>query len=190
MKKLSFISCFAATIVMVSCSSINRNPKDAYIPDMAHSRAYETYSDHSNLTKKGINYTALPVQGTIARNEEFPFPLSHDAVGDTTNYFLSRSIKNPIDTMTAHEMAEAKRMYLIQCGICHGKNLDGNGPLWKDGSGPYPAAPKNLKTLHMPDGQMFYSITYGKGQMGSYASQLNRKQRWQVINYIKEQQKK
>ncbi|MEN8810342.1 MAG: hypothetical protein ABF272_03010, partial [Flavobacteriales bacterium] len=35
-----------------------------------------------------------------------------------------------------------------------------------------------------PDGQMFYSITYGKGVMGAHASQLNQKERWQVINYI------
>ena len=37
----------------------------------------------------------------------------------------------------------------------------------------------------MPEGQMFYSVTYGKNLMGSYASQLSRKQRWQIIRYIK-----
>jgi len=37
----------------------------------------------------------------------------------------------------------------------------------------------------MPDGQMFYSVTYGKNAMGSYASQLSTKQRWMVIHYIK-----
>ena len=42
----------------------------------------------------------------------------------------------------------------------------------------------------MPDGQMFYSLTYGKNLMGSYASQLNAKQRWMVITYIKIKQGK
>jgi hypothetical protein len=37
---------------------------------------------------------------------------------------------------------------------------------------------------------MFYSVTYGKNLMGSYASQLSRKQRWMVIRYIKGQQQK
>ena len=41
-------------------------------------------------------------------------------------------------------MKEAERLYLVNCGICHGPKLDGNGPLWKDGDGPYPSAPKNL----------------------------------------------
>jgi SNF family Na+-dependent transporter len=41
----------------------------------------------------------------------------------------------------------------------------------------------------MPEGQMFYSVAYGKNLMGSYASQLTRKQRWEVIAYIKHKQK-
>jgi hypothetical protein len=40
----------------------------------------------------------------------------------------------------------------------------------------------------MPEGQMFYSVTYGKNKMGSYASQLNTHQRWMVIAYIKSKQ--
>jgi mono/diheme cytochrome c family protein len=70
--------------------------------------------------------------------------------------------------------------------------LDGNGPLWKGGDGPFPSAPKNLLSdpvvTKMPEGQMFYSVTYGKNMMGSYASQLSTKQRWMVITYIKSKQ--
>ncbi|MES1216133.1 MAG: cytochrome c, partial [Bacteroidota bacterium] len=87
-----------------------------------------------------------------------------------------------------------ERLYLVNCGICHGTKLDGNGPLWKGGDGPYPSAPKNLVgdavVSKMPEGQMFYSVTYGKNLMGSYASQLSTKQRWMVIAYIKSQQTK
>lgn len=35
---------------------------------------------------------------------------------------------------------------------------------------------------------MFHSVTYGKNLMGSYASQLNTLQRWEVIAYIKMKQ--
>ncbi len=66
--------------------------------------------------------------------------------------------------------------------------------LWKDGDGPYPAKPASLvgdaKYENMPEGQMFYSVTYGKNLMGSYASQLDAKQRWMVISYIKNKQGK
>jgi hypothetical protein len=37
---------------------------------------------------------------------------------------------------------------------------------------------------------MFYSLTFGKNLMGSYASQLSAKQRWMVITYIKTKQGK
>ncbi len=189
MKKLTIIAFLTAAVVIVSCSDVKRKPNSIYMPDMAYSRAYETYADHSEETKKGnFSYNNMPVTGTIARGEEMPFALAKDKLGDTTNYVASKAVKSPIDSLSAAELTQAERLYLINCGICHGKNLDGNGPLWKDGNGPYPAAPKNLLTLNMPEGQMFYSVTYGRNLMGSYASQLNRKQRWEVIYYIKSKQ--
>ena len=189
MKKLSIITILIASIAMVSCSDVKRTPGSIYMPDMAYSRAYETYADHSNLAEKGINYDNRPVAGTIARGHEMPFPIAKDKVGDTVNYYASRAIPNPIDSLSKRDADEAERLYLVNCGICHGAKLDGNGPLYKDGNGPYPAKPATLvgdaKYENMPAGQMFYSVAYGKNLMGSYASQLSRHQRWMIIKYIK-----
>ncbi len=183
-----------AAISMVSCDEVKRTPGSIYMPDMAYSRAYESYADHSNLTAKGIYYDNLPVAGTIARGKEMPFPYAKDKAGDTTNYYASRLVQNPIDSLTGTDAAEAERLYLVNCGICHGAKLDGNGPLYKDGNGPYPAKPATLvgdaKYESMPAGQMFYSVAYGKNLMGSYASQLSKRQRWMIIKYIKNKQKK
>jgi len=192
MNKVSVFLLLASASVLASCSDVKRKPGSVYMPDMAYSRAYESYSDHSNLTEKQINYTNRPVEGTIARDEELPFHIAKDAAGDTTNYIASKAVVNPITSMTPAETKEAERLYLVNCGICHGANLKGNGPLYKDGNGPYPAKPATLvgdaKYEAMPAGQMFYSVAYGKNLMGSYASQLSRKQRWMVIKYIKDKQ--
>jgi mono/diheme cytochrome c family protein len=193
MKKLSIITVVsAATLVIVSCSDVRRTPGHVYMPDMGDSRAYETYADHSQLAAEGINYTNMPVAGTISREEDMPFPYAKDAQGDTTNYHASRSVVSPLQQLTGADSVEAERLYLVNCGICHGPKLDGNGPLYKGGNGPYPVAPKNLVgdpiVSVMPEGQIFYSVTYGKNMMGSYASQLSRKQRWMVIRYIKTKQ--
>ncbi|BAV09784.1 quinol:cytochrome c oxidoreductase monoheme cytochrome subunit [Filimonas lacunae] len=194
MKKLSIIFVLAAAgVTIVSCSdSAKRKPGSVYMPDMAYSRAYETYADHSNLAEKGINYNNRPVDGTVARGEEMPFSLAKDKAGDTANYFASKSIPNPVAALNETEMKNAERLYLINCAICHGPKLDGNGPLYKGGDGPYPAKPATLvgdaKYEAMPEGQMFYSVQYGKNLMGSYASQLSRKQRWSIIHYIKAKQ--
>jgi len=200
MKQLFIISSLALGIGIVSCNGVQRKPSKVYMPDMAYSRAYETYADRDSLfttneAERGnkIFYNNMPAKGTIARGSEMPFPLAQDKAGDTTNYYASKAVKSPIDTMTAAQLEEAGRLYLINCGICHGTKLDGNGPLYKGGEGPYAAKPATLvgdvKYETMPEGQMFYSIAYGKGQMGSYASQLTRKQRWEVIAYIKHKQK-
>jgi mono/diheme cytochrome c family protein len=123
----------------------------------------------------------------------FPFPIAKDAPGDSVNYIQSKQVPNPLPALNAVQMKEAERLYLVNCGICHGQKLDGNGPLYNGGSGPYAAAPKNLAgdatVINMPEGQMFYSISYGKGQMGPYGPQLNTTQRWMIVDFIKSKQK-
>jgi mono/diheme cytochrome c family protein len=191
MKKLAIISIFTLTaIVVVSCSDVQREPGRTYMPDMAYSRAYETYADHSNLASKGINYNNMPVAGTVSRGEELPYHLTNDSAG----YAASAAVVNPLPRLNDAEMEEAGRLFLINCAICHGPALDGNGPLYKGGQGPYPAKPATLvgdpKIEALPEGTLYHVMTYGKNLMGSYASQLNRKQRWMVAQYIKSKQSK
>jgi len=200
MKKILVIAFLIVSIA--GCSDVKRTPGAVYMPDMAYSRAIETFvvldstqfTSDSNHTDDRIFYDALPVNGTIARGEELPFPYAKDAPGDTTNYVASKQVVNPLPPLNNAQRAEAERLYLINCAICHGPKLDGNGPLYKGGEGPFPAKPATLvgdaKYESMPEGQMFYSVTYGKNLMGSYASQLNRTQRWMVIHYIKAEQAK
>jgi mono/diheme cytochrome c family protein len=180
----------------VSCSDVRRHPGRVYMPDMAYSRAYETYSvtaeEKEALAKKGIHFSNLPVAGTIKRGELFPFLIEKDKEGDSTNYVASKKVRNPLPPMDTLQAIEAERLFLVNCAICHGSNLDGNGPLYKGGEGPFSAKPATLvgdaKYEAMPEGQMFYSVTYGKNKMGSYASQLDSRQRWMVIEYIKAKQ--
>lgn len=177
----------ALVLLVVSCGGPRRNPGRVYMPDMAYSRAYETYASTENLKAKGINYTAMPVNGTMARGEMlFTYPYTNDSAG----YVNSSNVKNPLNPDSI-DMVEAERKYLIYCGVCHGAKLDGNGPLWKDGAGPFPAAPKSFMAddmKKMAEGTMYHSVTYGKNTMGSYASQLNVHDRWGVIAYIKKKQ--
>jgi mono/diheme cytochrome c family protein len=35
------------------------------------------------------------------------------------------------------------------------------------------------------DGRIFHVMTYGQNNMGSYASQLSREQRWRIVQYIR-----
>ena len=198
MKKVLIISVLAVlSVAVISCDGPNRGTGRTYMPDMYYSRAIETYTalDTSIFTSKAseaggkIFYNRLPVAGTVARGDMAAYPLKNDSAG----YTASAGIKNPLDVASI-DMKEAERLYLVNCGICHGTKLDGNGPLYNDGNGPYAAAPKNLASdplmVAMPEGTMFHSVTYGIRAMGSYASQLSTKQRWMVIAYVKSKQAK
>lgn len=188
MKKYLIIGVVAAG-VLTGCGA-NKNPGVSYMPDMTYSQAYETYASTDALVKEGVHYDRKPVPGTIARGEDpaFRFDLPFDSAG----YAQSASVKNPLDSAGAViDFKEAERLYQINCGICHGQKLDGNGPLFNGGDGPYSAAPKNFMDAEMKamaPGTMYYSITHGKGQMGSYASQLSPKQRWEIVAFIKKSQ--
>ena len=188
MKNIWIITVVAATGMLFSCKGVRRDPGRAYMPDMSYSRAVETYSSTEKLQKEGINYTAQPVHGTFAKNDMlFVYPYKNDSAG----YAMSASVKNPLPALDAKQYLEAARLYLVNCAICHGPKLDGNGPLWNGGSGPFPAAPRNLMSPEMvklADGTMFHSVTYGRNTMGSYASQLTTEQRWMVIHYIRDKQ--
>ena len=196
MKKLVVLSVVVLTMtaIFTGCSDdIRRDPGKVYMPDMGYSRAYETYAtteeQKAALLKQGIHFSNTPVPGTIKRDELLPFLILKDQPGDSAGYVASKQVKSPLISM---DTVEAERLYLVNCAICHGPKLDGNGPLYKGGDGPFPSAPAQLvgkaQYENMPEGQMFYSVTYGKNKMGSYASQLNTKQRWMVIAYIKSKQ--
>jgi mono/diheme cytochrome c family protein len=183
MNKNLILSILAAgSLFAVACNSgdIRRNPGKTYVPDMVYSRAYDAYT--KGPEELGNETSLKPVKGTIARGHALPTHLTKE---DTTQYY---ALKSPYK-FTEQELAQGKLKYNIHCGICHGSNLDGQGPLFT--SGKFAAMPANLKGegyLTMPEGKIYYAIMYGKNVMGSYASQLKEHERWQVIAYIKKVQ--
>jgi mono/diheme cytochrome c family protein len=179
---LSLVAITGLTALMNSCDS-KREPGKTYMPDMAYSRAYEAYAPN-NLAKEDINYVPYPVEGTIRRGDLFPYPLPNDSNG----YKMSADVKDPLPPLDSNQMKEAGRLFNINCAICHGPNMDAQGPLATGGKVPAVANLTLSQYVKMPVGTMFHSITYGKGNMGSYASQLTREQRWMVIQYVKAHQ--
>ena len=191
MKKIVTFSVLilVVAIVFVSCDS-KRVPGKIYMPDMAYSRAYETYApkdsalftnDPNDAGGNKIFYNNKSVAGTIMRGELYPYTLPNDSNG----YKMSAAVVNPIQSLTPDELKEAQRLFNINCAICHGEKGAGNGPIATAGKigG---IANLTLDTyVKMADGTMFHSINYGKNLMGSYASQLDAKKRWMIVKYIR-----
>jgi len=168
----------------ISCRD-KRDPGRVYMPDMAYSRAYEAYAAN-NLKQNGINYINYPVEGTVRRGDLFAYTIPNDSNG----YKMAVTVKNPLPALDSNQMLEAQRLYNINCAICHGENMDAQGPLAVSGKVGGIANLKLDQFIKQPEGQMFHVVTYGKGNMGSYAAQLDRKQRWMVVQYVKSEQVK
>jgi hypothetical protein len=183
----------AGVTVMTSCGG-KRDAGAIYMPDMTYSRAVETYApmdslmftaDFNNPGAK-IYYNRKPVEGTIQRGELFPYTLPNDSNG----YRMSAQVKNPLPPLKGIDSLEAARLFNINCAICHGANAQANGPLAVSGKVGGIANLTLPVYVEMADGTMFHTIQYGKNNMGSYASQLTRKERWQMVQYIRTLQPK
>jgi mono/diheme cytochrome c family protein len=188
MKKISIISTLIITtaVVLISCDS-KRQPGKIYMPDMTYSRAYETYAlrDSTIFTLDAaeaghkIYYNGQSVNGSMKRGELAPYTVPNDSNGLLN---LSSLVKNPLAPLTTADSAEAARLYNINCGICHGAKAEANGPVAAKIGG--------VKSIiaaspGFSDGRIFHVMTYGQNNMGSYASQLSREQRWRIVQYIR-----
>jgi hypothetical protein len=70
------------------------------------------------------------------------------------------------------------------CTHCHGETGKGDGAISKNGHiMGIPDFSTKLKDL--PEGKMYHTLIYGKGLMGSHASQISPKGLWQIIQYVK-----
>lgn len=127
----------------------------------------------------------------------FKNPTGDPSVDDAAQRLMAGNmLSNPIEK-TDEVLAEGKVKYDIYCAVCHGKKGLGDGSIVEiidaDGNktgedGPYTSIPPAYETRlpGLSDGEMFYSITYGKNYMGGYFTQLSTEDRWKVLLYIKD----
>ena len=96
---------------------------------------------------------------------------------------------NPVKATPA-SIALGKRVYATQCAMCHGATGDGKGDLAADmklNLRDY-RDPDSLKD--MTDGELFYILTKGKGDMPGEEDRMKPEQLWNLINFIRSLAKK
>jgi mono/diheme cytochrome c family protein len=96
---------------------------------------------------------------------------------------------NPVKPTPA-SLATAKKTYGYDCAMCHGKDGDGKGDLASD---------MKLKMLDysdpatlkdMTDGELFYIIKNGKGDMPAEGDRAKNEEIWSLVNYVRSLAKK
>ena len=104
-------------------------------------------------------------------------------------YALSANDKNPLvltNKNSSEMLAKGKSLYTAMCQHCHGEKGDGNGPMVLSGAYTAGVIPAYTDLLSVSDGQMFYSIYYGKGMMGAHNSLVSKKEIWTLVHYVRQ----
>ena len=169
-----------AVLGFTSCIRDAKKPGRQYMADMTTSVAYDPNSPNP-IFKDGKTDQLAPA-GSIARGK-YLYPLSD------TDYAKAATVITDPFIFTKDEIeGEGKHLYKVNCAICHGDKGDGQGHL--PGINKFPPPPSYLMEplLSKPEGQRYHTLMYGKGLMGSYASQLDHRERWLVLSYVKELQ--
>lgn len=148
-----------------------------FLPNMVESVPYDTFARNPNFADGKT--LREPVSGTVVRGY---LPL-HYAATPADALRAGRELVSPVAGQKT-AFTRGAVVFANFCETCHGPAAKGDGRVAQRG---FPAPPSLLapKAVQMPDGQMFHVLTYGQGNMPSYAGQVDRVDRWAVIEYVR-----
>ncbi|HTX22801.1 MAG TPA: cytochrome c [Candidatus Aquilonibacter sp.] len=168
---------------------LSRKPFVEIFPDMDRQfklRPMEPFDFFSN----GVS-SQLPPPGTVARSQPiqtvsgpvYPFedaPVNTGFITGTTNFVATNPLR-----VDAALLQRGRERFDIYCSPCHGQLGDGNGITKEIGDMPAVANLHDKRIVEMPDGQIFYTITHGKGLMGAYGPLVPTRDRWAIVAYLR-----
>lgn len=176
MKRLLNLSLiFAAALSLVGCFDESK-PNYQYMPNMYEPIGYETYGEYE-IFENGQS-ALLPAPGSIPRGW-MPYDYPDTVEGKE---LATAELKNP-HPVTQENLDKGKELYDIYCAVCHGSKGDGQGILMKNevflGIPSYADPGRNIT-----EGSIYHVQMYGLNSMGSYASQTNELERWQITMHV------
>jgi len=213
------LAAVAILLGITSCTSDPNSPGIEFMPDMYRPQSYEAYlekfdGDSVNFFERNIyrmapnfdelspeqqaavqkevgliysvwvngSATRKPVEGTVALGLK-PYVLSKEQREE------SKALVNPVPYSKSN-LKEGKAYYELFCDHCHGVKGDGNGPMVT--LGVYPAQPPSYTgaAKDLTAGEIYHTIYYGKGVMGSHSSQISEDKRWKIVLYVESLQGK
>ena len=188
-------------IILLVASVVRPNPAQPnweIMPEMARSPALQAFEATREFSNGRTQQS--PVPGSIARGlsplhftaskedalragEELRNPFRQYPAAASSPAEQGSQIPDPRSAWVATTQ-RGERLYKVYCQSCHGVGGAGDGPVALRGFPPPPPLPTG-KSTQMKDGQLFHILTYGQGSMPAMAAQLDREQRWDVVNFVR-----
>jgi mono/diheme cytochrome c family protein len=119
-------------------------------------------------------FSTLMLLGPSRQEPAAPPPVPADAAATV----------NPVKP-TAASLAHAKKMYGYDCMMCHGQNGDGKGELAVSAKMPLKDWTSSASLKDMTDGQLFYIIKNGRGQMPAEGDRVNSDGLWNMVVLVR-----
>ncbi len=171
----------AVVLIAGKRGSLSRRPAIEIFPDMV--RQPKLRPQTPDIFFPDDRASRMPVAGTIANDDDHyaDQPVNTGRVAGKTNFIETLPVE-----VTAKLMARGQQRFNINCSPCHGEQGDGKGITVQIGAmPPTPADLHQKRIVEMADGEIFNTITYGKGLMGPYGANVTVEDRWAIIAYLR-----
>jgi len=168
---------------------MSRKPPLELFPDMDR-QAKLRPQEPNHFFANGVSSQFAPA-GTVARTQPmatangavYTFedaPVNSGRVTGTTNFVETNPLR-----VTVELLQRGHERFDIYCSPCHGRTGDGNGITKKIGVMPAVANLHDPRLVTMADGEIFNTISNGKGVMGAAGPLLPTADRWAVVAYVR-----
>ena len=185
-----FAICVLATVGLLGFRGTHFRKPPLYIfPDME--RQPKLRPETANAFFGDGMSSRLPVAGTIARSQPlevdgklvYPWqdsPVITGHIAGTTNFVET----NPLP-ITGVLLQRGEEVFDINCAACHSRLGDGNGVAKRINAMPVVANLHDKRIVELTDGEIFDTVSHGKGLMQGYASTMPIQDRWAAIAYLR-----
>jgi mono/diheme cytochrome c family protein len=141
--------------------------------DQPKMEPWESVSD--SVPPRGNPQNSVPTQGSFVPG----FVVSWQALPATIDSMST--LVNPV-APDARSLDNGRKLYQINCAVCHGANGAGVGPAVRYGMAGI--ALVNDRVRGLTDGYIWGMIRNGRGLMPSY-NRIEERERWDVVNYLR-----
>jgi mono/diheme cytochrome c family protein len=200
-----FLSVFLLALLVVGWAGFrgdtSTQPPFQILPDMddqakVRFQAESTFFADGKGARDAVPST-IPMGLSVPHSAATSVPALSFSAGSTDYYHTGRFGDYWGDGLPAEVTVEpalirrGAERYGIYCAVCHGHTGAGDGVTSKYG---VPMAAGNFHLPHFTDakdanyrtdGNLFATITYGKGQMGPYGAMIPVADRWAIIAYLR-----
>jgi mono/diheme cytochrome c family protein len=159
----------ASVVTIVACA--DRPSKHWDWERMRAQPRYEPYGASAYFAD-GMAMRAPP-SGTVPRQPE-----------------TARNDSLAVTTPSAATLERGANRFHIFCAVCHGERADGVSIVARNMDDPKPPSLLTLRARGFPPGQVAAIITLGVGRMPSYAAELSVTDRWAVVAYLRDLQRR